>query len=281
MTIKMNFGDSFFSCFRHSDPKFSSIFVGIEKLYNLKHNKFYFFLFLIVFLGIPTYGYTQVKIDTTLTFHKNSLNSGIGKKVFNKKNLFVFGGLLGSSFLIDEWSNKQLKLNQNSFLDSYTNVFNEFGEKKYIVPATLATWIIGTAIKDERLSSTALKSAKALLTTAMLTEGIKIVAGRSRPDLDRGNMHFNAFDGTSNKTKSFPSGHAFVSWAVFTPFAEEYSKWIYIIPASVSFARMYRNRHWFSDVVLGGGIGYFAGLYFHKRKNQRVLFNGNGFIIKF
>lgn len=239
------------------------------------------FLFLIVFLTTHISGYTQVNTDTTFTFQKNRLNPGLGKKVFNKENLLVFGAVLGTSFLLDEWSNKQLKLNQNSILDSYTNIFNEFGEKKYIVPATFATWIIGTAIKDERLSTTALNSGKALITAAILTEGTKIIAGRSRPDMNRGNMHFNAFGGTSNETKSFPSGHAFVSWAVFTPFAEEYSKWIYVIPASVSFARMYRNRHWFSDVVLGGGIGYFAGLYFHKRKNQSVIFDGNGIIIKF
>jgi membrane-associated phospholipid phosphatase len=205
----------------------------------------------------------------------------LGRKVFSSKNLLIFGGLLGSSFLLDEWSNKRLQANQNSFLDSYTNLFTEFGEKKYIAPATVAAWALGTAIKDERLSNTALNSAKALVTGAILTESIKIVAGRSRPDLNRGNMHFNAFGGSSNDTKSFPSGHAFVSWAVFTPFAEEYSKWIYLIPASVSFSRMYRSRHWFSDVVLGGGIGYFAGLYFHKRENQRILFNGNGIVITF
>ncbi len=253
----------------------------LKKFYALKHYSLPICLFLILLLSIPTHGHAQVKIDTTVTFPKTRLNPGLGKRVFNKENLLVFGGLLGTSFLLDEWSNKRLKLNQNSFLDSYTNIFNEFGEKKYIAPATFATWIIGTAIKDERLSTTALNSGKALITAAILTEGTKIIAGRSRPSLNRGNMHFNAFGGTSNETKSFPSGHAFVSWAVFTPFAEEYSKWIYAIPASVSFARMYRNKHWFSDVVLGGGIGYFAGLYFHKRKNQSVIFDGNGIVIKF
>ncbi|BAX79870.1 phosphatase PAP2 family protein [Labilibaculum antarcticum] len=247
----------------------------------MKHYSISLFLYLIAFLIIPISGYSQVKIDTTATFQKERLNPGLGKKVFTKENLLVFGGLLGTSFLLDEWSNKRLKLNQNSFLDSYTNIFNEFGEKKYIAPATFAAWVIGTAIKDERLSTTALNSGKALITAAILTEGTKIIAGRSRPDMNRGNMHFDAFGGKNNDTKSFPSGHAFVSWAVFTPFAEEYSKWIYVIPASVSFARMYKNRHWFSDVVLGGGIGYFAGLYFHKRKNQSVIFDGNGIIIKF
>lgn len=266
-----------------SHPKNSSIFVGIEKFRNVKYYISSIILVILLSLTVVFEGYSQFTVDTSLhnKSYKEKLNPGIGKKVFSTERLLVFGGLLGSSFLIDEWSNRQLKSNQNSFLDKYTDVTNEFGEKKYIIPATIATWALGTAIKDERLSTTAMNSAKALATTAILTEGIKIFAGRSRPNLNRGNMHFDAFGGTGNETKSMPSGHAFVSWAVFTPFAEEYSKWIYVIPASVSLARMYRNRHWFSDVVLGGGIGYFAGLYFHNRKNQRVIFNGNGIVIKF
>lgn len=200
---------------------------------------------------------------------------------FSKKNLLIFGGLLGSAFILDELVKDGMTHNQNGFLDGFTDISNEFGEKKYLAPATLATWAIAEAIDDERLSTTAMNSAKALICGAILTESTKFIAGRSRPDMNRGSLHFDAFKGRENNTKSFPSGHAFVAWSVFTPFAEEYSKWIYVIPAGVSFARMYRNRHWFSDVVLGGGIGYFAGLYFHKRKNQKVIFNGNGIVIKF
>ncbi|MCT4603053.1 MAG: phosphatase PAP2 family protein [Marinifilum sp.] len=240
-------------------------------------------LLLILLISVTLKGIAQTQKDSIPYFKSsgNILNPGLGKEVFSSKNLVVFGGLLGSAFLIDEWTNDRIKDNQSSFAGKYTDFFNEFGEKKIIAPSVVATWAIGTIIKDEQLSNTALNSAKALITGAILTEGIKIIAGRSRPDQMHGNMHFDAFGGNNNNTKSFPSGHAFVAWSVFTPFAEEYSKWIYAIPASVSLARMYRNRHWFSDVVLGGGIGYFAGLYFHKRKNQRVIFNGNGIVIKF
>jgi len=244
---------------------------------------YHYLLVFAIILSFQTKAYCQLKNDS-IPYFENSrdiLNPGLGKQVFSKKNLIVFGGLLGSAFLIDEWASDRIKANLNSGLKNYTDFFNEFGEKKIIAPSIIATWAIGAVIKDERLSNTAINSGKALLTGAILTEGIKMIAGRSRPDQNRGNMHFDAFGGTNNNTKSFPSGHAFVAWSVFTPFAEEYSKWIYLIPASVSLSRMYRNRHWFSDVVLGGGIGYFAGLYFHKRKNQRVIFNGNGIVIKF
>ncbi|WP_321310754.1 phosphatase PAP2 family protein [Marinifilum fragile] len=245
-------------------------------------NKLLILLTLLV-ITIQSKGFNPVPQDS-IPYFKNSrniLNPGLGKEVFSSKNLIIFGSLLGGAFLMDEWANDRIRHNQFSFGDKYTNFFNEFGEKKIMAPSIVATWAIGTIIKDERLSNTALNSAKALVTGAILTEGIKIIAGRSRPDQMYGSMHFDAFGGNDNNNKSFPSGHAFVAWSVFTPFAEEYSKWIYVIPASVSLARMYRNRHWFSDVVLGGGIGYFAGLYFHKRKNQRVLFSGNGIVIKF
>ena len=237
-------------------------------------NKLTFFILLLI-VSFQSKGFIQAPKDSIPYFKnsKNILNPGLGKKVFSNKNLIVFGGLLGSAFFIDEWASDRILANQNSSVDKYTNFFNEFGEKKIIAPSIVATWAIGAVIKDERLSTTAINSGKALLTGAILTEGIKIIAGRSRPDQMHGNMHFDAFGGNTNNTKSLPSGHAFVAWSVFTPFAEEYSKWIYAIPVSVSLARMYRNRHWLSDVVLGGGIGYFAGLYFHKRKNQKVLFS--------
>jgi membrane-associated phospholipid phosphatase len=231
--------------------------------------------------GFAQYSQTNFASDSVQVKKSKKLNPGLGKEVFSGKNLAIFGASLGGAFLLDEWAKDHIQSHQSNFLKQYTDVATVFGEKKIMAPATLATWGIGLAIKDERLTQTALNSGKALITGAILTESIKFIAGRSRPDMNRGNMHFDAFGGTTNNTKSFPSGHAFVAWSVFTPFAMEYSKWIYLIPASVSFARMYRSRHWFSDVVLGSGIGYFAGLYFHKRKNQRVLFSGNGLVIKF
>ncbi len=243
----------------------------------MKYNK-YTLLFFVLLLGInSTFG--QFKNDTIV--HKYPLNKGLGKQVFSTKNLLVFGGLLGTAFITDKWVNSKFKHNKTRFLTNYTDIFNEFGEKKYVVPAVVTTWAIGTIIKDEQLSTTAMNSCKALLFGAIATESIKIISGRTRPDANMGTTNFNFFKGTVNRRKSFPSGHAFVAWAAFTPFAETYSKWIYAIPISVGLARAYRNRHWFSDVVLGGGLGFFAGIYFHKRKNQRVIFNGNGIVIKF
>jgi len=249
----------------------------------LKKTIFTLLSFLFILLSSHSNAQLNTENHSLLASGKKSqrLNPGLGKAVFSKKNLLVFGGLLGSAFLLDEWAKDGMTHNQNSFMDGFTDISNEFGEKTYMVPATIVTWAIATAIDDQRLARTTMNSARAIIFGAVLSEGTKFIAGRSRPDMNRGSMHFDAFNGRTNDTKSFPSGHSFVAWSVFTPFALEYGKWIYAIPASVSLARMYRNRHWFSDVVFGGGIGYFAGLYFHKRKNQKVIFDGKGIVIKF
>jgi len=224
----------------------------------------------------------KYKQDSLLSIHQyDNLNTNISPKVIGTKDILFFSLALGSSFILDEKINTHFFQHKTGFMDSYGDVSTYFGEKTIIAPATIVSWAIGKCIKDEKLSNTSLNSAKALFCGALLCESLKYIAGRDRPDELNGNMQFKLLGGNSNQHKSFPSGHSFVAWAAFTPFAEQYSKWIYIIPASVSISRVYRNRHWFSDVFMGAGIGYFAGLYFHNRKNKKIIFNSNGLIIKF
>ncbi len=234
---------------------------------------------LVLLLLISTHTFGQARNNTSIPH--STANKEVSKQVFRSKNIMIFAGLLGGALITDQWLNERMQENHNKIFSKYTNLFNEFGEKKYIVPATIATWAIGTISKDEQLSTTAFNSIKALMIGAIATEGIKIISGRSRPYMQKGSYHFDFLGGTNNRKKSFPSGHAFVAWAAFTPFAETYGKWLYAIPISVSLARAYKNKHWVSDVILGGGLGFFAGMYFHQRKNQRILFSGNGIVIKF
>ena len=80
---------------------------------------------------------------------------------------------------------------------------------------------------------------------------------------------------------ALPSGHTSLAFSLITPYAETYSRWLYVIPVSVGIARMYENKHWFSDVILGAAIGYFSGIAFTYRTNQKVLFSGNRLVIRF
>lgn len=67
-------------------------------------------------------------------------------------------------------------------------------------------------------------------------------------------------DGTSNN--SFPSGHTATAFMGAEFLYQEYkdvSIWYgvsgYVVAAGTGFFRMYNDRHWFSDVATGAGIG--------------------------
>lgn len=92
-----------------------------------------------------------------------------------------------------------------------------------------------------------------ILTTAYLIMGttvniIKHTGNEMRPDM------------TSNN--SFPSGHTATAFMGAEFLYQEYkdvSVWYgisgYLVAAGTGFFRMYNDRHWFSDVAAGAGIG--------------------------
>jgi hypothetical protein len=66
----------------------------------------------------------------------------------------------------------------------------------------------------------------------------------------------------NSKYNSFPSGHtttAFMSAEFMYQEYKDHSIWYgvsgYVIASTVGVLRMYNNRHWFTDVVAGAGIG--------------------------
>ncbi|MDR2383396.1 MAG: phosphatase PAP2 family protein [Prevotellaceae bacterium] len=81
-----------------------------------------------------------------------------------------------------------------------------------------------------------------------IVQTIKIASSRMRPD-----------ESTKN---SFPSGHTATAFVAAEFLHQEYgykSAWIsvggYTVATLVGVGRMLNNRHWFSDVVAGAGIG--------------------------
>lgn len=84
---------------------------------------------------------------------------------------------------------------------------------------------------------------------ALMINGLKYSIGRERPDRSAQN--------------SFPSGHTATAFMTATMLNKEYgntlSPWIgfggYLIATTTGFSRITNNRHWFSDILAGAGIG--------------------------
>ena len=102
-----------------------------------------------------------------------------------------------------------------------------------------------------------------------IVQGTKMVSNRERPD------YSNNF--------SFPSGHTETAFVAAEFLYQEYkskSVWIsiggYSAATFVGAARVYKNRHWVSDVVAGAGIGilstkvvYWTYPYFRKKLEKK------------
>ena len=162
------------------------------------------------------------------------------------------------------------------------------------VAAPGAYWIGGTMYlagrlsKNERLADVGWHGTEALIIGELVAVVVKGTMGRQRPYVNPRNSNsyglFRGFGG-GDKFRSFPSGHSTSAFAAAAAVTSETSRfwpegqWIigpilYTGAALTGVSRMYNNRHWASDVLIGAGIGTFAGLkvvrYHHTHPGNRL-----------
>ncbi len=129
-----------------------------------------------------------------------------------------------------------------------------FGPGAYIgnfylnLGASFATYAVGRAAGNAELAILGADLARAQILAQATTQGIKYVAGRTRPD------------GTG---RSFPSGHTSSAFATATVLQRHYG-WKVGIPAYalagyVGASRLNANKHYLSDVAFGAALGIVAG----------------------
>ncbi len=240
-----------------------------------------FLIFLLVFMINNIYSQDITIKDKDLVREEsdNQVNHDAGKEVFNFRNIFLFVGITASCCLLDQNVEVHTHLIRRDDFDGFTETVNNFGETSVMLPSLAGVFALGLVTGNQRLTDTTIDSAKSFLAGSVAVETLKAVTGRKRPTVaQNSSFSFEMFEGYDIGSKSCPSWHTFVASSIITPFAEEYSRWLYLIPVSTGFARIYLDRHWLSDVFVGGGIGFLSGLYFHRHNKQNIIFTGNGIV---
>lgn len=137
---------------------------------------------------------------------------------------------------------------------------------KAVPLAMLGAAGMAVALGDERMQNTGLISLQSAALAAGGSIGAKYLVGRARPEEERGPWAHSA----KRSDSSFPSNHASVAFAAVTPFAKEYdAPWLYGLAAAGSMGRVAARKHWFSDAVAGGILGYASGNWLWKAQHDR------------
>lgn len=174
---------------------------------------------------------------------------------------------------------------QNRFLGKVATGFRTIADPgALIIGASLYT--IGRVSGKDRLADLGLHGTEALIVGALTADGMKVLFGRARPYVKSStDSTFNPDDWQvgrglrQEQFRSFPSGHTTAGFAAAAAVTNETSRWWpgsqwYIGPimfggaTMIGLSRMYNNRHWASDVMMGAAIGTFAGnkvvRYYHR-----------------
>lgn len=127
---------------------------------------------------------------------------------------------------------------------------------------------VGWLTENERARETGLLSFEALLNSTIVSVLLKTATQRQRPTRDKGRQRINDARGKfESGGRSFPSGHAMHAWALASVLAARYPDrplikyGVYGLAGLVSVARTTARKHFPSDTLVGGVLGYLIGHY--------------------
>jgi membrane-associated phospholipid phosphatase len=196
-------------------------------------------------------------------------------------NLFItlgVAGAVGLSYAYDTQIRDKLTARPSRSLNNAANAASLAGDP--FLHLGLASLVYGGAILADSATwkETGEMMVEALILADASTLIIKEASGRGRPDATPAKGDFKPF-GFKKDFDSLPSMHTSSSFALASVLAAASEslamKAVYYTAATfVGYSRVYKNKHWASDVILGAALGELCGRVvtgFHAGKNRVAL----------
>ena len=200
----------------------------------------------------------------------------------------IAGGVIlgvAGSFLLDDEVRNLVQRNKSSFNeDVLVKIGHPYATVLYVGPAALLVYISGAAFENQWIRKTGQMLVESVITTGIIQLPLSITVGRARPFFNEGNTSFKLFAGTNDNRASFFSGHSMIAFSLSTILARQIDNlWatigLYSLAALGPFARLYKDKHWFSDTVLGSVLGIFIGQSILKWHNENDNMDGTNIMI--
>lgn len=186
-------------------------------------------------------------------------------QIENNNFLITLGvaGAIGLTYIFDRDIQTKLQNTKSSSLDKSADAGSLVGDPFIHLGLAALVYGGGIAADSQKWKETGEMIGEALILSDASSFLIKEASGRGRPIATSGKGNFKPFS-FKNDYDSLPSMHTSSSFALASILAatsEHLStKLLYYSTATfVGFSRMYQNKHWASDVILGAAIGELCG----------------------
>jgi membrane-associated phospholipid phosphatase len=149
------------------------------------------------------------------------------------------------------------------------------GASYTLLPLTAGFYLIGSQSGDERFREASLLSFETLADTTIVEEVLKVVSDRQRPL--EGNGQGNFFQSNDRLNSGFPSGHSINTFGLASVFVHEYPHKFWVKALAVTYAtgvalsRLAAEKHFPSDTLVGGVMGWFIGDYVYDGRHNPDL----------
>jgi membrane-associated phospholipid phosphatase len=198
--------------------------------------------------------------------------SSVGNSLVSVRTAAVLAGV-ALLFPFDERISGAFRdstLQQNDFLENSKDVLNAYGSPG-VLAISVAALAGGAIAGSDGLRDAGLHATEAIAVSSVVTTVIKEMAGRVRPNSSPDDpFDFTLAGGLRDRGgRSLPSGHATAAFAFGAAIAEELkfrhpevarytNPAAYTLATLAALARVYDQKHWPSDVLLGAAIGTFS-----------------------
>jgi hypothetical protein len=222
-------------------------------------------------------------LNTSIGFLKSPLHFTTGDLILTG----IIVGATSASIMIDQPIRASVKKIHSPQLDQVMPFGEDFGTVRYTTVLSGALYLGGFLIDDLELRKTGLILMETLFFNGLITQGLKIIVGRSRPYLNDGNMDIDFFTFEMDQEDfSMPSGHTSAAFSVATVLSERIgniyaSAALYSLAGLTAFQRIYRDQHWFSDTILAAALGTVIGLKIVKLNSEESEANPKGASLNF
>jgi len=154
--------------------------------------------------------------------------------------------------------------------DRWSGRVSQLGAGYTLAGFSGGAYLLGKATGNRHIQEAGWLAIEAIAHTQVVIFGVKQITNRKRP-ADQGKGAF------WNGGSSFPSGHAATSFAVASVFAYEYRHHIavpivaYGLASAIAASRVSAQRHFASDIFVGGATGFLLGRFVYKRHHNASL----------